>query len=249
MCFVGHGAFGVMTKAAWVPYFAVVGIGPGLAYKFMPLIGALDIALGCSMLVAPVPIVVGWMAIWAVWTAALRPLSGESAWEAVERAGNYGIPVALLLLMAPRRAWLDLFRPDRFRELTPHLVARVRLVLIVTVVLLIVGHGVTCIAEKPAIVANYASVFGMDSAPSIVKAAGWFEIALALAVAVRPFPALLIGACVWKLLTESLFVVAGSPVWEVVERGGSYAAPLALAIVIVIADSNGRWSANGVRRR
>ena len=25
--FVGHGAFGIMTKAAWVPYFGVVEIG------------------------------------------------------------------------------------------------------------------------------------------------------------------------------------------------------------------------------
>jgi hypothetical protein len=25
-CFVGHGAFGIITKKAWVPYFAVWGI-------------------------------------------------------------------------------------------------------------------------------------------------------------------------------------------------------------------------------
>ncbi|HEX7879730.1 MAG TPA: hypothetical protein VF720_09990 [Candidatus Eisenbacteria bacterium] len=28
--------------------------------------------------------------------------------------------------------------------------------------------------------------------------------------------------------SESLFLTAGAPVWEFVERGGSYAAPLAL---------------------
>ena len=25
-CFIGHGAFGIITKAAWVPYFAIFGI-------------------------------------------------------------------------------------------------------------------------------------------------------------------------------------------------------------------------------
>jgi hypothetical protein len=37
--FVGHGAFGILTKAAWVPYFGVVGIPPELGWKLMPLIG------------------------------------------------------------------------------------------------------------------------------------------------------------------------------------------------------------------
>lgn len=26
MCFIGHGAFGIITKEGWVPYFGVVGI-------------------------------------------------------------------------------------------------------------------------------------------------------------------------------------------------------------------------------
>jgi phosphohistidine phosphatase SixA len=34
------------------------------------------------------------------------------------------------------------------------------------------------------------------------------------------------------LATESLWLVAGAPMWEFVERAGSYAAPLALALVI-----------------
>ena len=25
-CFIGHGAFGFITKAAWLPYFGVIGI-------------------------------------------------------------------------------------------------------------------------------------------------------------------------------------------------------------------------------
>src|SRR5262245_2443222 len=94
MCFVGHGAFGVITKEAWVPYFGVAGIGRETAFHLMPLVGVVDIIVGCSMLIRPRPAVACWMVLWAAWTALLRPLSGETGWEALERAGNYGVPAA-----------------------------------------------------------------------------------------------------------------------------------------------------------
>ncbi len=31
MCFIGHGAFGIITKKIWLNYFAVFGIGPAMA--------------------------------------------------------------------------------------------------------------------------------------------------------------------------------------------------------------------------
>ena len=61
---------------------------------------------------------------------------------------------------------------------------------------------------------------------------GWFEIGLAALVAVRPIAGLLLFVVAWKLATESLFVVSGAPIWEFVERAGSYAAPLALAALV-----------------
>ena len=60
---------------------------------------------------------------------------------------------------------------------------------------------------------------------------GIFELALAGGVLSDPSAALLVGVCAWKIATETLFVFAGSPVWEVLERFGSYTAPLALAIL------------------
>jgi hypothetical protein len=52
----------------------------------------------------------------------------------------------------------------------------------------------------------------------------------------------------WKLATESLFVAAGQPFWELVERGRSYAAPVAFAIVVVTTSHQrnaGRDAAGG----
>src|SRR5262249_20895028 len=95
-CFIGHGAYGLLTKAAWVPYFGVVGIDRTWAYRLMPWIGVMDIGLGLTMAVVPLPIVLLHLTVWGLWTAALRPLSGEAVWECFERAGNYGLPLAFL---------------------------------------------------------------------------------------------------------------------------------------------------------
>jgi hypothetical protein len=211
MCFVGHGAFGVMTKAAWLPYFAVVGIAPATAFAWMPLIGAVDITMGCLVLLTPRPAVALWMVGWAVWTALLRPLVGEPVWEALERAGNYGVPLALLLRMTPRHV--------------------IRRVLAATVVLLLVGHGALSIAGKPEFARNLASVLP-EHAAAALPLLGALELALAAAVALRPSIPLLLGVALWKAATEALFITAGTPIWEWIERGGSYAAPIALAIVL-----------------
>src|SRR5947207_10742670 len=87
--FIGHGAFGVMTKAAWVPYFGTLGIPEDWAYRLMPAIGSVDIALGSLVLLKPIRAALLYMTIWGLWTALLRPLSGEPFWETIERAPNY----------------------------------------------------------------------------------------------------------------------------------------------------------------
>ena len=108
--FVGHGAFGIITKAAWVPYFAVVGIPPELAWKLMPLIGTLDITLGLVVgLVRPVRALLLYMAFWGLLTATIRPLAGEPIWEFVERIPNWAVPLAFLCVRGfghSRRQWL-----------------------------------------------------------------------------------------------------------------------------------------------
>jgi hypothetical protein len=109
--FVGHGAFGIITKAAWVPYFGVAGIPSELAWKLMPVIGTVDITLGlCVGMLRPVRAVLLYMAVWGLLTATLRPLSGEPIWEFVERAPNWAVPLAFLCVRGwghSRREWLS----------------------------------------------------------------------------------------------------------------------------------------------
>ena len=56
-CFIGHGAYGLLTKEAWVPYFGVVDIDHAWAYRLMPWIGVMDIGLGLTMAVVPLRVV------------------------------------------------------------------------------------------------------------------------------------------------------------------------------------------------
>src|SRR5829696_6193636 len=110
LCFIGHGAFGFITKAAWLPYFGVLGIPESWAWRLMPLVGAVDVMAAMAVLYAPRGLPLAYMTLWAAWTALLRPLAGEPAWETLERAGNYGVPLALLALTGMPRSWADLWR-------------------------------------------------------------------------------------------------------------------------------------------
>jgi hypothetical protein len=227
-CFIGHGMLGVLRTAAWTSYFAVVGIGRETAFTLMPLVGAFDIALALAVLFRPAPGLVLYMVAWCVWTALLRPLAGESGWEAMERAGNYGAPVALFLLLGQGgrfQAWLR----HRFGSGSPELV--VHWILRLTTVLLLLGHGMlNWIVQKPMFAAQYARIGlpGGTTEPWV----GGFECLLAVAVLYRPSRGLLLGVVAWKLATEALCPLTGSPCWVLIEHGGSYAAPLALTFLL-----------------
>ena len=230
-CFVGHGALGLFGYApaikAWPAYFAVVGIGRETALQLMPWVGAFDIAMGLSALFFPVRGVILYMTAWCGWTALLRPLAGESFWEFFERAGNYGVPLALLIVAAggwwSRASFTFAWAGARRRALD--------WTLRLATVLLLFGHGaLNLIAQKPLFVSHYGAI-GLPGSPT-ESLVGGFECLLALAILFRPGRRLLLGALVWKLFSEALAPMAGSPLWVFIEHGGSYAAPLALALLL-----------------
>jgi hypothetical protein len=223
--FVGHGAFGIITKKAWIPYFGVVGIPPDWAWKLMPVIGAVDITAGLSALLWPCRALALYMTVWGFWTALLRPLAGEGIWELLERAGNYGVPLALLLY-SQSSSWLDRLKP---RPLDAVLKNRITWVLRLTTATLLVGHGAFgAVVQKPQLAKQLGSL-GLDEVP--ITALGGFEIALGIAVLAQGTGPLLLFIFGWKVTTEILYPLSGSPIWEFVERGGSYAAPLALYLL------------------
>lgn len=229
MCFIGHGAFGVLQKEAWLDYFALAGIEAGTARLLMPLIGVVDISVGVAALFAPMRMLFAYGVLWSLWTALLRPLAGEGVWEAAERAGNYGVPLALLVLAGlPRqtREWLAPITPAAHGHVRLQAVFRV---LQATTVLLLAGHGALLLGGRPLFLEHWA-LLGVSGAA--VRGIGAGEIALAAAALLTPSAALFGGIVLWKIATEALFPLSGAPLWEWIERGGSYIAPAAAAFLM-----------------
>jgi phosphohistidine phosphatase SixA len=233
LCFIGHGAFGILTKEAWLPFFGLVGIGREAAFTLMPFIGIVDIVVGLSVLISPRPAALLYMVVWAVWTAALRPLSGDSVFEMLERAGNYGVPLAMLVMCRPRTGWRDWFAPVTPQPMTLPLQRALQVTLATTTALLLLGHGALGIGRTVGLTSRYVSLgVSSDAATLMTPMMGWVELALVLLVVLRPTTTLALSIVGWKVATESLWLVSGAPIWEFVERAGSYAAPLGLALVI-----------------
>jgi uncharacterized membrane protein YphA (DoxX/SURF4 family) len=234
MCFIGHGAFGIITKPIWCNYFAVFGIGHDLAYRLMPIVGSIDILLGLSLLLYPVRIVPAWLVFWGIVTASLRPLSGESFGELIERAGNFGAPLALLLLTGPftKKNWLS--RIDGHPQPDERTFARVTGVLRIVVFLLLLGHGWLNWIGKKGLLAQYAGL-GFPNPGRIAHLAGVFEFLAAFVILIRPMRSILVVLLVWKIGTELFY--PHNEVFEWVERGGSYGSLLALWLALGVGKS------------
>jgi hypothetical protein len=230
MCFIGHGVFGIITKLIWVNYFAVFGIGKIMAYRLMPILGSFDILLGLIMLIKPIRGIALWLVIWGTVTATLRPLSGEPFAELIERAGNFGAPLILLILSGG--VWTGF--KDLFKTLDPNVdpdketLKRVTIVLRVVVFLLVAGHGWLNMIGKKGLISQYVSL-GSHNPLLTGKIVGVFEIAMATLLLIKPFRPVILALLVWKIASELFY--PHYEVFEWIERGGSYCCLLALWLV------------------
>jgi uncharacterized membrane protein YphA (DoxX/SURF4 family) len=236
--FIGHGAAGITGNPAWVPYFAVVGIGRDAAYHLMPLIGTVDICLGILTLFVPLRAVLLYCTVWGFWTALLRPLAGEGIWELVERAYNYGVPLALLVLVGPGTSLRMWFAEKALPRWSTQTTRRLAVILRWVTGLMLIGHGgIGPLSHKTGWTAHFG-VLGIAPETvrslSLIAIVGWCEIAFGIAVLIRPLRGLLLFVFIWKVGTELLRPVAGESIWQFIERAGAYAAPLALMLVITL---------------
>ena len=182
--------------------------------------------MGVAVLLSPRPFVLLYMVVWAMWTALLRPFAGEPFFETIERAGNYGVPLAMLLVVGWPRTIRGGFSGSAGTVIDTTTIAWV---LRITTALLLFGHGALQAITHKAIFATHYATVGLPA--SIVPTLGITEIVAAALVLLGPNVRLLVAIAIWKLATEALFPMSGAPIWELIERGGSYAAPLALAVL------------------
>jgi hypothetical protein len=230
MCFIGHGAFGIITKPIWCNYFAVFGIGHDLTYRFMPVLGMADILMGIIMLIYPIRAIALWLVVWGLITAALRPLSGEPFAELLERAGNFGAPLAMLLLCGTEEGLSSWFQKISMHDRdSSDRLKTAGVCLRWTAFLLLAGHGWLNLADKKGLITQYTSL-GFHDAHLIARTIGIFEIGMALSVLMRPSRPLLLIFLVWKITTELFY--PHFEVFEWIERGGSYGVLLGLWFVM-----------------
>jgi hypothetical protein len=232
--FVGHGAFGVLTKKGWVPYFGIYGIPEPWAWKFMPLVGSVDILLGTLALVAPIRAALLYMAVWGCFTATLRPLTGEGWWEFFERSYNFGIPFLMLWVHGfgtTRRSWFAVL--TQIPRFTVVRAQSYQLALRGIMASMLIGHGgFGLVMGKQNLLRFYeaAGFWGFGVPLSALSAViGGCEMLLGVLCLVVTSTAFFLFVFLWKLGTELLYVPAQAygAWWEVIERGSSYAAPLA----------------------
>jgi len=230
MCLIGHGAFGIITKAVWCNYLAVFGIGQDMAYQLMPVIGSVDILMGISLLIYPVRAVLLWLVIWGLATASMRPFSGEPFAELLERAGNFGAPLTLLLLCQPGKGfqeWFKKIQPPG--PISQENLKKITLCLRLTAFLLLAGHGWLNLIEKKGLLSQYTSL-GFSDVHMVARIAGIFEITAAVIIAIRPIRPLVMLFFIWKMGTELFY--ADWVIFEWIERGGSYGTLLALWLAL-----------------
>jgi hypothetical protein len=226
MCFIGHGAFGIIGKPVWCNYFAVLGIDSRTALQLMPVLGSVDVMLGLIFLFRPVRAIAVWLVLWGIVTALLRPLSGEPFAEFIERAGNFGVSLCLLILAGRFNLSLSGF----FSTINPNepvdekTMSQVKTWLGYTVFLLLAGHGWLNLLHKPGLISQYSSL-GFQNPVNISIITGIFEIMAAIALLVSPARPLIMLLLIWKMGTELFY--PHFEIFEWVERGGSYGALLA----------------------
>jgi hypothetical protein len=231
--FVGHGAFGVMTKQGWVPYFTLFGFPEAWAWRLMPAVGSIDITLGFLALLAPMRAGLLYMGCWGLFTAVLRPLAGESGWEFLERSYNFGLPFLMLWMHGvgtTARSWFTVL--TEIPRLTVVRAQRAQWALRAIMAGMLIGHGAFGFVMGKANLLRFydAAGFGVFGVPlpTLSGAIGGFEMLLGVLCLMATWPAFFVFVCVWKLSTEFLHVPsqAYGAWWEVLERGSSYAAPL-----------------------
>ena len=101
---IGHGGFGaVVEKEMLLDHFGSIGIQIDLVTLIY--VGYFEMVLGFLVLLWPTICLLWIIFVWKVFTEFLYVTDGGliNIWEFVERAGNYGIPIALILILRSRK--------------------------------------------------------------------------------------------------------------------------------------------------
>jgi len=233
LCFTGHGFWGLAGKESWIPFFNAYFVGEEYARVLMPVIGAWDIAVGLIFFLYPTRALLCYVVFWTLFTATLRPSAGMGMSEFYERAGNYGIPLAMLFVYGFKsgQGWFGRLAPPSTLAAGSEPYKWFELVLRICLFLLLAGHGGLALFNASPVLLRHFATLGITPDQAVLMIFGTCEITLALVVLARPrLPGLMLFVLVFKLFCESIYPFAGQArdVFETIERAGDYIIPLIL---------------------
>lgn len=96
--FLGHGLYALGQRESWLVYLAILGLPDEINEVLIIVIGGIDVLIATIVLIRPFKVILIYAATWAFLTAAVRPATGESFLEFVERSANWAAPLGLLVL-------------------------------------------------------------------------------------------------------------------------------------------------------
>ncbi len=234
-CFVGHGFWGIAQKTGWLKFFLLFGIPENIAWNLMPVVGIVDILMGIMIFLQPRAILIWWAAIWTIFTALLRPMAGMGMSEFFERAGNYGLPIAFLVMFCwPIRRDKAFHAIRTTPTIDPIQIILIEKILRYSLFLLLAGHAGLALFQEHPILHRHASFLGFENRNNALIYFGSFEMLLAFIVLFKgPQLGLMMFVFFFKLFTEILHPISGRfmDTFESIERMGDYIIPLTLTII------------------
>ena len=103
LTFFGHGLVAIRCNLHWVSYLEFVGFSLEVSKTLLIGIGVLDVLVALIVLFKPNKYIILWAAFWAFSAAFIRPISGESIWDFIERGANWGSALALFYLIKNKK--------------------------------------------------------------------------------------------------------------------------------------------------
>ncbi len=103
--FAGHGTYALFQRADWSLFITYFGFSYTMAMNLMVIVGCIDFLVALFVLFKPVNIVLYWAVFWTFSVALIRPLTGQSGLEFLERFAFIAAPLALLFLLKFRKKY------------------------------------------------------------------------------------------------------------------------------------------------
>ncbi|OGG45334.1 hypothetical protein A2673_00305 [Candidatus Kaiserbacteria bacterium RIFCSPHIGHO2_01_FULL_50_13] len=96
-----------------------------------------------------------------------------------------------------------------------------------------IGHGVFAYQGKEEWLAWFPhfGITNMDIALQLMALVGIMDIALGILILVRPVRILILWMALWAVWAALVRPIVGDPIWDFVERGANWGAPLALFLL------------------